>query len=267
MIDTKDLKSNSVSPSQTKVESQSSEPNIFESGLDKFRQLFSDVEASSTEDKQTQSPAKQYPALSSESIVDIASEVTRSVFSDSPFEQSGLRFGDDEVALLQQSLIGALKTSLLKSSLSSPATSEASPALSPQEAPSQNSLTDFLSSVKEISFGSDGFGLKDAFDTLNILNHIPVVSDFYKESTKNDVDAFSTVTGSYLIGGPIGAAFAIADVATEELTGQSIFGNLVEFGKETFSNFWEDTPGTQPQTNPAQLKRIPQPHDFQRIAE
>lgn len=93
----------------------------------------------------------------------------------------------------------------------------------------------FMESANTISFGEDGFGLDDAFDAVNILNHIPIVSDIYKDATSQDkTGAAASVAGGYMFAGPVGALFSAANVVSEELTGKSLLDNAISIGREFF---------------------------------
>lgn len=76
---------------------------------------------------------------------------------------------------------------------------------------------------KELSlFGEDGFSFADLIDVVNPLQHIPLVSTFYRESTGDEIGAVPRVVGSTLFFGPIGFAGALANVFVEGSTGKDI---------------------------------------------
>lgn len=113
-------------------------------------------------------------------------------------------------------------------------------------------------SILDVSFGDDGFGMDDVFDTVNVLNHIPIVSDIYQEVSENTVDAFSSLAGGFMLYGPAGLALSAVNVATEQLTGESLVGNAVNFATDLFNSMMsDDTPtdaelasnATQPDTS------------------
>lgn len=98
-------------------------------------------------------------------------------------------------------------------------------------------------SILDVSFGDDGFGMDDVFDTVNVLNHIPIVSDIYQEVSENTVDAFSSLAGGFMLYGPAGLALSAVNVATEQLTGESLVGNAVNFATDLFNSMMsDDTP-------------------------
>ena len=71
-------------------------------------------------------------------------------------------------------------------------------------------------------FGDDGFSFGDLIDIINPLQHIPVVSTFYRETTGDEISAAPRVMGSTLFFGPLGFAGALANVVVEENTGMDI---------------------------------------------
>jgi len=71
-------------------------------------------------------------------------------------------------------------------------------------------------------FGEDGFSFGDLIDIINPLQHIPVVSTLYRETTGDEISAAPRVMGSTLFFGPLGLAGAVANVVVEENTGMDI---------------------------------------------
>ncbi len=72
------------------------------------------------------------------------------------------------------------------------------------------------------AFGADGFTFLDFLDIINPLQHIPVVSNLYRDLTGDEIDPASRVAGGTLFGGPIGAVVSLADVVIDESTGQDM---------------------------------------------
>jgi hypothetical protein len=64
------------------------------------------------------------------------------------------------------------------------------------------------------------------WDTVNPLEHFPVVSTIYDKVTHNHVGDLEKVAGDTLYGGPMGLASSLANVAFEHITGKS-FGDMV----------------------------------------
>lgn len=83
--------------------------------------------------------------------------------------------------------------------------------------------------LEALSFGKDGLEANDGFDTVNILNHVPVVSEFYKNVTGHDISGISKLAGGYLYGGPTGLVFSALELTTQSLFDNSISGLLANF--------------------------------------
>ena len=109
-----------------------------------------------------------------------------------------------------------------------------------------NTFWEFVDSASTLSFGEDGLGLDDAFDAVNILNHIPIVSDIYKDATsQGKTDAAASVAGGYMFAGPVGALYSAANVVTEEITGSSILDNLITLGRSFLGDDTAPTPSAE----------------------
>ncbi|WDD99041.1 hypothetical protein [Thalassomonas actiniarum] len=86
-----------------------------------------------------------------------------------------------------------------------------------------------VDTISEFSFGDNGLELTDAFDSVNILQHIPVVSGIYQQVTEQDMSAVAKLTGGFLYGGPVGLAVSAADLTLEGITGNSINNTVINF--------------------------------------
>jgi hypothetical protein len=71
-------------------------------------------------------------------------------------------------------------------------------------------------------FGADGFSFADLIDVVNPLQHLPLVSTFYRESTGDEIAIAPRVMGATLFFGPFGLAGALANVFVEGSTGKDI---------------------------------------------
>ena len=118
------------------------------------------------------------------------------------------------LGVMQQNLLSALKTSLV--------TSQSQPEAA--EPPPSPTLTE---SVMDYSFGEDGIGLTDAFDTFNVLNHVPVVSAVYQSETGTEINAVAKLAGGYFYGGPLGLTLSAVDLGVQALSGSSFNERLV----------------------------------------
>ncbi len=77
-------------------------------------------------------------------------------------------------------------------------------------------------SSEQSLFGEDGFSFSDILDAVNPLQHIPLISTFYRESTGDDIAVAPRVMGSTLYFGPLGLVGALANVFVENNTGRDI---------------------------------------------
>lgn len=76
---------------------------------------------------------------------------------------------------------------------------------------------------------SNRLSFGDLVDTLNPLQHIPVVSEIYRSITGDGISPHARVAGGGLYGGPVGLMASIASLAitgTEEGVGDRIFASL-----------------------------------------
>lgn len=71
-------------------------------------------------------------------------------------------------------------------------------------------------------WGEDGFTFGDFLDTINPLQHLPIVGTVYRALTGDELAPGARLAGGTLFGGPIGAATAMANLAVEEIAGQDI---------------------------------------------
>ncbi len=76
-------------------------------------------------------------------------------------------------------------------------------------------------------FGQDGFSFKTVLDTINPLQHIPIVSTIYRELTGDIPAPASQVAGGALFGGVIGFVASLFNVQVEGVTGKDIGAHAV----------------------------------------
>lgn len=67
----------------------------------------------------------------------------------------------------------------------------------------------------------------DLIDTLNPLQHIPIVADAYRNLTGDTISPAARVAGGVLYGGAIGLVLSVADAAVEAVSGKDVGGHLV----------------------------------------
>jgi hypothetical protein len=121
------------------------------------------------------------------------------------------------LASLQNSFLSSLQENLFSGIVSTDSTEETVVAET-----DTGGIFGSMENIYDYAFGSDGVGLEDAFDSVNILNHIPIVSDVYESVSNTDVSPVSSVLGGYLYGGPVGVAYEAFNMAFNGYTGQSL---------------------------------------------
>ena len=68
---------------------------------------------------------------------------------------------------------------------------------------------------------------KDVIDAVNPLQQLPVVGTVYRAATGDTISPIARFVGGAILGGPIGAAIAMASVAFEGETGAEPFANAL----------------------------------------
>lgn len=101
-----------------------------------------------------------------------------------------------------------------------PSFSAASEAAGSKTTPQAHGIERFL-------WGKQGFSFNSLLQSLNPLEHIPVVSSVYRHFTGDLIGAVASTIGGGLIGGPIGAAASLASSAFEAITGDDIGGHIM----------------------------------------
>lgn len=90
-------------------------------------------------------------------------------------------------------------------------------------------------------FGDDGFSFADLIDVVNPLQHIPLVSTYYRETTGDEIAAAPRVVGSTLFFGPLGLVSALANVFVEGSTGKDIGAHMASWVSPDDSDMAPDT--------------------------
>ena len=75
-------------------------------------------------------------------------------------------------------------------------------------------------------WGEDGFTFSDLVDLVNPLQHIPVVSTIYRALTGDDIAPAARILGGSVLGGPLGFAASVVNVAIEDATDRDIGGHV-----------------------------------------
>ena len=89
-------------------------------------------------------------------------------------------------------------------------------------------------------WGEDGFTFGDLLDIVNPLQHIPVISQLYRELTGDDIGYAPQVMGGALFGGVIGLIASLINVIVDDETGKDIGEHAVAM------LFGDDPPGSEP---------------------
>jgi hypothetical protein len=76
-------------------------------------------------------------------------------------------------------------------------------------------------------FQNDAPSFKDVLDTINPLQHIPVISTLYQAISGDIPSAGSKIIGGALFGGPLGLLASIFNGIVETQTGKDIGGNIM----------------------------------------
>lgn len=64
--------------------------------------------------------------------------------------------------------------------------------------------------------------LKNLWDVINPLQHIPVVGAIYRHMTGDTISPAARLVGDTIYGGPVGGGLALADIAYEKVTGKDV---------------------------------------------
>lgn len=143
---------------------------------------------------------------------------------------------ENSISSMQNSLLASLQASLFNQANTSVESTNIQVENSLSDAASSYTSETFFSqfgNVADYSFGSDGLVADDLFDTINPLNHIPVVSDIYQSVTSTEVDPISDIVGGFAFGGPMGLGYAAINLAVEGYTGKSMYSHFTDYFFDT----------------------------------
>lgn len=74
---------------------------------------------------------------------------------------------------------------------------------------------------------SESFGFGDLIDMINPLQHIPIVSQLYRNFTGDTIRPIGQIIGGALYGGPLGAASGLINTVIQEETGKDLGDNAI----------------------------------------
>jgi len=101
--------------------------------------------------------------------------------------------------------------------------------------------------------GDEGPSFKDVLDTINPLQHIPIISTIYRELTGDQPGAIARIAGSALYGGPVGLAYEMVNSAIDDQTGKDVGGHAwaTLFEDNNSDTAVKVATATPPETSPA----------------
>lgn len=115
----------------------------------------------------------------------------------------------------------------------------------PQASASDNAGKTATADGKRLSMfaeGDDSPSFWDVLDVINPLQHIPVVSNLYREATDDKIGVGARLLGGTLFGGPIGLIASAIDCVVEEATGEDTGGHVLAL----FRDEGQSSPDTAP---------------------
>ncbi len=78
-------------------------------------------------------------------------------------------------------------------------------------------------------FGDDGFTFMDFLDIINPMQHLPIISNLYRNWSGDTIDPIPRIGGGALFGGPIGAIASLINVIINETTGKDAGDHFLAF--------------------------------------
>jgi hypothetical protein len=87
-------------------------------------------------------------------------------------------------------------------------------------------------------WGNDGLSFGDFLDTINPLQHLPIISSVYRWLSEDDLAAGPRLIGGAIYGGLVGLGVSAVNVVTESATGRDIGGHFLALFESD-----EETPG------------------------
>ncbi|MBR9728021.1 hypothetical protein ACFOD0_03300 [Shewanella intestini] len=149
-----------------------------------------------------------------------------------------LAMDDNMVADFQQELLGSLQTSIIQNSIAMTAEQDKAAA---QLADADNALDteqqpSLSQKVYDYAFGEDGLDENDILDSVNILNHTPIISNIYQQATGTQPSPASKLAGSLLYADYIGTGVMASKLATDYLSNSSDEGFINQIGSSLTDN-------------------------------
>lgn len=101
------------------------------------------------------------------------------------------------------------------------------PALPGKHNMASQAFQNLRSAQAEDGTAKDAMSFGDLIDTINPLQHIPLVSSIYRELTGDTISNQARIAGGALYGGPIGFVASMIDSAIDVATGEDLGGHLI----------------------------------------
>jgi len=107
---------------------------------------------------------------------------------------------------------------------------------------------------------ADGLSFGDLLDTINPLQHLPIISTLYREITGDEIKPTARIIGGALYGGPIGAGLAVAEAVLEEASGEDAGGHIMSLltGEKSPNAAMPDRPSDLVAPEPGTIAAAPQ---------
>lgn len=90
-----------------------------------------------------------------------------------------------------------------------------------------NSFDDFLTTFDTEASEPGVVGAADVLDIINPLQHLPLISQIYREITHDNIKPGARIMGGAVFGGGIGLASSSVNAVVEEETGKDVPTNLI----------------------------------------
>ncbi|MCK5648163.1 MAG: hypothetical protein KAI22_04725 [Gammaproteobacteria bacterium] len=107
---------------------------------------------------------------------------------------------------------------------------------------------------QESFWGSDGFTFGDLLDVINPMQHIPVISKYYRDQTQDDACEGSRLVGGILFGGLIGGVSgvltSIANSALRHETHRDMDEHILAMTQESLADITFSSGNELSQNNP-----------------
>ena len=108
-----------------------------------------------------------------------------------------------------------------------PKTAEENIAADLAEAEKAGKLPETVTALADTAAPEEEFGFLDVVDMVNPLQHIPIISNIYRNLTGDTIKPISRVVGGAAFGGPLGAVSGAVNALMQMETGKDVGENMV----------------------------------------